>query len=88
MKIINYQIMTEVNRGTKETPVMQQVFSQASVPCADADLEKKLEMIRSDAYGEVAVEDAGPDEPAEASPAEQAVWDKMAGAYAEGVKEA
>ena len=54
MKIIQYQIMTEVNYGTDETPDIQQIFTSASVPYS----EKNLEFAKAEAYnGEISIEE-------------------------------
>lgn len=60
MKVIQYQIMTEVNYGTEETPDIQQIFTSVSVPYS----EKNLAFAKAEAYnGEVSVEDDGMPEP-------------------------
>lgn len=67
MKLIKYQIMTEVDHGTEETPDIQQIFTSASVPYS----EKNLEFAKAEAYnGEVFIEDDGTPEP-EPTQAEQ-----------------
>lgn len=39
MKIIKYQIMTEVNYGTEESPDIQQVFTNVSLPYSESNVE-------------------------------------------------
>lgn len=69
MKRIKYQIMTEINRGTEETPDIQQVFNACEIRCPDNQLEANLALARAEAYsGEVTVEDTGDDTPAPEKP--------------------
>lgn len=54
MKEIQYQIASEINRGTEDFPVTETVFYQASMPYTDANYQMAL----SDAYqGDVTVVD-------------------------------
>ena len=59
MKVIEYQMMTEVNRGTDEKPVIEQVFQDAVITCnSEENLEKNIEIAKAEAYnGEYTVED-------------------------------
>ena len=60
MKIIKYQICTEINRGTEEHPNIEQVFSGVSNRWSEAN-EK---IAKSEAYnGEYTIEDDGKPEP-------------------------
>lgn len=60
MQSIKYQIMTEVNYGTNGSPDVRQIFTSASVPYS----EKNLEFAKAEAYnGEVSIEDDGQPEP-------------------------
>ena len=61
MKAIKYKIMTEVNRGTDEKPVIEQVFQDAVILCStEENLEKNIEIAKAEAYkGEYTVEDVG-----------------------------
>lgn len=62
MKIIKYRIMTEVNYGTQEQPDIRPIFTDASVPYSEANME----FARAEAYnGEVAVEDLMDNRPLE-----------------------
>ena len=61
MKIIKYQLCTEVNRGTEEQPNIEQVFSGVSLGWSEAN-EK---IAKAEAYnGEYTIEDDGKPEPA------------------------
>lgn len=61
MKIIKYQLCTEVNHGTEEQPNIEQVFSEVSLGWSEAN-EK---IAKREAYnGEYTVEDDGKPEPA------------------------
>lgn len=61
MKIIKYQLCTEVNHGTEEQPNIEQVFSKVSLGWSEAN-EK---IAKAEAYnGEYTVEDDGKPEPA------------------------
>ena len=61
MKIIKYQLCTEINRGTEEQPNIEQVFSGVSNVWSEAN-EK---IAKSEAYnGEYTIEDDGKPEPA------------------------
>ena len=60
MKIIKYQLCTEVNRGTEDKPDIQQVFSSVTLGWSAAN-EK---IAKAEAYnGEYTVEDDGEPEP-------------------------
>jgi hypothetical protein len=61
MKIIKYQLCTEINRGTEEQPNIERVFSGVVRGWSEAD-EKSA---KSEAYnGEYTIEDDGKPEPA------------------------
>ena len=61
MKIIKYQLCTEINRGTEEQPNIEQVFSGVSLGWSEAN-EK---IAKAEAYnGEYTIEDDGKLEPA------------------------
>ncbi len=61
MKIIKYQLCTEVNHGTEEQPNIEQVFSEVS----NAWSEANEEIAKAEAYnGEYTIEDDGKPEPA------------------------
>ena len=56
MKVIKYQLCTEVNRGTKDEPNIEQVFSAVTLGWSEAN-EK---IAKAEAYnGEYAIEDDG-----------------------------
>lgn len=60
MKVIKYQLCTEINRGTKEQPDIQHVFSSVMLGWSEAN-EK---IAKSEAYnGEYTIEDDGKPEP-------------------------
>lgn len=61
MKVIKYQLCTEVNHGTKEQPNIEQVFSEVSNGWSEANEE----IAKSEAYNEVyEIIDDGEPEPA------------------------
>ena len=61
MKVIKYQLCTEINHGTKEQPNIEQVFSKVSLGWSEAN--KKI--AKAEAYnGEYTVENDGKPEPA------------------------
>lgn len=61
MKVIKYQICTEINRGTEEQPNIEQVFSGVSLGWSETN-EK---IAKAEAYnGEYTIEDDGKPEPA------------------------
>lgn len=61
MKTIKYQLCTEINRGTKEQPNIEQVFSGVTSRWSEAN-EK---IAKAEAYnGEYTIEDDGKPEPA------------------------
>ena len=63
MKIIKYQLCTEVNRGTEDEPNIEQVFSAVTLGWSAAN-EK---IAKAEAYnGEYTIEDDGKPEPAPA----------------------
>lgn len=61
MKVIKYQLCTEVNHGTKDKPDIQQVFSAVTLGWSE-DNEK---IAKAEAYnGDYTIEDDGEPEPA------------------------
>lgn len=61
MKVIKYQLCTEINRGTKEQPKIEQVFSGVSIGWSEANEE----IAKAEAYnGEYTIEDDGKPDPA------------------------
>lgn len=61
MKVIKYQLCTEVNHGTEDKPDIQHVFSSVTLGWSEAN-EK---IAKAEAYnGEYTVEDDGKPEPA------------------------
>lgn len=61
MKIIKYQLCTEINRGTEEQPNIEQVFSGVTSEWNEGN-EK---IAKAEAYnGEYTIEDDGKPEPA------------------------
>ena len=61
MKVIKYQLCTEINRGTEEQPNIELVFSGVSLGWSEAN-EK---IAKAEAYnGEYTIEDDGKPEPA------------------------
>lgn len=60
MKVIKYQLCTEINRGTEEQPNIERVFSGVSLGWSEAN-EK---IAKAEAYnGEYTIEDDGKPEP-------------------------
>ncbi len=57
MKIIKYQLMTEVNRGTEEEPNIVQTFSDCEIQCSDDNFESNYAIAEKEAYGEIIVEE-------------------------------
>lgn len=61
MKVIKYQLCTEVNHGTKDEPKIEQVFSAVMLGWSEGN-EK---IAKAEAYnGEYIIEDDGEPEPA------------------------
>ena len=61
MKVIKYQLCTEVNHGTENEPKIEQVFSAVTLGWSEAN-EK---IAKAEAYnGEYTIEDDGESEPA------------------------
>jgi hypothetical protein len=83
MKIIKYQLMTEVNHGTEEEPNIVQTFNDCEIHCSDETFESNYAIALKEAYnGEVTVEEVpDPEVPAD----EPTVWDELDKAYQEGV---
>ena len=60
MKLLKYQLMTEVNHGTEEHPDIQQIFSGVSLGWSEANEE----LAKREAYnGEYTIEDDGEPDP-------------------------
>ena len=60
MKVIKYQLCTEVNQGTEEKPDIQQIFSDVSMGWNEVNEE----IAKREAYnGEYTIEDDGEPEP-------------------------
>lgn len=61
MKVIKYQLCTEVNHGTKDQPNIEQVFSAVTLGWSAANEQ----IAKAEAYnGEYIIEDDGKPEPA------------------------
>lgn len=61
MKVIKYQLCTEVNHGTEDEPKIEQVFSTVTLGWSEANEE----IAKAEAYnGEYTIEDDGEPEPA------------------------
>lgn len=61
MKVIKYQLCTEVNHGTKDQPNIEQVFSAVTLGWSAANEA----IAKAEAYnGEYTIEDDGKPEPA------------------------
>ena len=61
MKIIKYQLCTEISRGTEEQPNIEQVFSEVSLGWSEANEN----IAKNEAYnGKYTIEDDGKPEPA------------------------
>nr|DAF99728.1 MAG TPA: hypothetical protein [Siphoviridae sp. ctu1o13]DAG05489.1 MAG TPA: hypothetical protein [Siphoviridae sp. ct1da40] len=60
MKVIKYQLCTEVNHGTEDKPDIQQVFSAVTLGWSEANEQ----IAKAEAYnGEYTIEDDGEPEP-------------------------
>jgi hypothetical protein len=60
MKILKYQLMTEVNHGTEEEPNIVQTFSACEIQCTEETFESNYALALKEAYsGEVTVEEVG-----------------------------
>ena len=60
MKIIKYQLATEINHGTPEEPDIETVLSGVTMPYTDANYA----IAQAEAYqGQITVEDDGQPEP-------------------------
>lgn len=58
MKLIKYKFLScEINRGTEEAPIMEPVYLDATIRCADEYFESNLALAKSEAVGEVTVEE-------------------------------
>lgn len=80
MKIIKYQLATEINHGTPEEPDIETVLSGVTMPYTDANYS----IAKAEAYqGEITVENDGQPEP-EPEP-EYVTYEEMAAAIREGV---
>ena len=84
MKIIKYKYLSaEINHGTEEEPVIEQIILEKSMPWNEVNEE----IARKEAYkGEYTIEDDGKPEP-EPMPSggDSAVWDELDEAYQRGV---
>ena len=50
MKIIKYQMMTEINYGTEEYPNIEQKFTPITIVCKAEQLEVNEEIAKREAY--------------------------------------
>ena len=59
MKIIKYKLLSsEINRGTDEKPLIEQIFREKEIRCAAVDLEANEGIAKMEAYnGEYTIED-------------------------------
>ena len=61
MKVLKYRLMAEVNHGTEENPIIEQILTEKIVSPASAENE---ELAKREAYnGEYTIEDDGQPEP-------------------------
>lgn len=75
MKVIKYQLCTEINRGTEEQPNIEQVFSDVTLGWSEANEE----IAKREAYnGEYTIEDDGEPEP-ESEPSTDEVLNALLG---------
>ena len=75
MKIIKYQLATEINRGTPEEPDIETVLSGVTMPYT----ETNYAMAQAEAYqGQITVEDDGQPEPEPEPTAEDVTLDMLA----------
>lgn len=80
MKIIKYQLATEINHGTPEEPDIETVLSGVTMPNTEANYA----IAQAEAYqGQITVEDDGQPEPAP----EYVTYAELAKAIREGVNE-
>lgn len=80
MKIIKYQLATEINHGTPEEPDIETVLSGVTMPYTEANYA----IAQEEAYqGQITVEDDGQPEP-EPEP-EYVTYAELAEAIREGV---
>ena len=64
MKIIKYQLMTEVDTGTENQPNVVQKFTPVVIRCTDSKFEAAYSAAEAEAYGEITVEEVPDPEPA------------------------
>lgn len=56
MKLLKYQLMTEVNHGTEDAPQLEQIFSAVEMQTTEANSAANLAIAQAEAYnGEVEV---------------------------------
>lgn len=80
MKIIKYQLATEINRGTPEEPDIETVLSGVTMPYTEANYA----IAQTEAYqGQITVEDDGQPEPGPEP--EYVTYAELAKAIREGV---
>ena len=57
MKVLKYRLMTEVNHGTEEKPILVQSINDCEIWCGDSNFESNYTAAQRKAYGKVTVED-------------------------------
>lgn len=58
MKLIKYQLMTEINHGTEEHPDIVETYNAVEIRCNDSNFDANYAIAQAEAYnGEVTVED-------------------------------
>lgn len=58
MKLIKYQLMTEINHGTEEHPDIVETYNAVEIRCNDSNFDANYAIAQTEAYnGEVDVED-------------------------------
>lgn len=93
MKIIKYQLMTEVKNTCldmegKETEEVTQIFSDVMIKCTEANFAVNYAIAEKEAYnGEITVEDDGEPDPEVPTNDDSAVWNELDKAYEEGYDE-
>jgi hypothetical protein len=86
MKIIKYQLMTEVNHGTEDEPNIVQTLNNCELNCSDDTFEAAYALALKEAYnGDVTVEDAPDPETPDTPTGDDSIWEELDKAYQEGV---
>lgn len=86
-KNIKYKFLSaEINNGTEENPVIEQVILDITITCATQEIfDMNYPIAEKEAYGEIIVEGEFDEIPEPTPTDEFSIWEELDQAYQQGV---